>query len=120
MVVAGRFFVEPPAAYDDKAVKKNLTRQEGAGLANLAATRDALAAVEPFDDCTIEAALAKLVEERGLPHLGALAQPLRVAMTGTAVSPDIARTLTLLGKDEVLARIDRCLESVGAATGTAD
>ena len=113
VVAAGRFFVEPPAAYDPKAVKKNLTRQEGAGLANLRAAREALAAADPFDDCTIQEALEALAEARGLPHLGGLAQPLRVAMTGTAVSPDIARTLALLGKDEVLARIDACVAACG-------
>ena len=113
-VVAGRFFVEPPAAYDPKAVKKNLTRQEGAGLANLRAARGALADADPFDDCTVQAALERLAEQRGLPHLGGLAQPLRVAVTGRAVSPDIARTLALLGKQEVLARVDACLAAVAA------
>lgn len=113
-VFGGRFFVEAPAAYDAKAVKKNLTRQEGAGLGHLRAARGALAGVDPFNDCGVQGALEALAAERELPHLGALAQPLRVAMTGSAVSPDIARTLALLGKDEVLARIDRCVEVVSA------
>ncbi|BAM02258.1 glutamate--tRNA ligase [Phycisphaera mikurensis] len=114
---AGRFFVEPPAAYDAKAVKKNLTRQDGAGLAHLAAARDALAGVETFDEARVQAALEALAAERELPHLGAIAQPLRVALTGTAVSPDIAATVALLGREEVLARIDRCVERFSGGGG---
>lgn len=43
--------------------------------------------------------------------MGKAAQPLRVALTGTAVSPPLGLTLALLGKDESLARIDRCLSA---------
>ena len=41
--------------------------------------------------------------------MGKVAQPLRVAVTGTMISPGIGETLTLLGKDKTLARIQRCL-----------
>jgi glutamyl-tRNA synthetase len=41
--------------------------------------------------------------------LGKVAQPLRVAVTGTTVSPPIFESLEMLGKDRTLARIDRCL-----------
>ena len=42
--------------------------------------------------------------------MGKVAQPLRVAITGAAVSPALGQTLGLLTKDEAIARIDRCLE----------
>jgi glutamyl-tRNA synthetase len=41
--------------------------------------------------------------------MGKAAQPLRVAITGAAVSPPLGETLALLGKDDTLARIDRCV-----------
>ena len=48
------------------------------------------------------------VAARGL-GMGKVAQPLRVAVTGTTISPGIAETLEILGCDHTLARIDRCL-----------
>ena len=46
--------------------------------------------------------------------IGKVAQPLRVAMTGTQVSPDISRTIYLIGQAEVLARIDAALAKIAA------
>ncbi|MEM8835661.1 MAG: glutamate--tRNA ligase, partial [Planctomycetota bacterium] len=56
----------------------------------------------------VRAAIETFIETRAI-GMGKVAQPLRVALTGTAVSPSIAETLVVLGKDNVLARIDRCL-----------
>jgi glutamyl-tRNA synthetase len=47
--------------------------------------------------------------------MGAVAQPLRVALTGGTVSPPLGDTLAVLGKDAVLRRINRCLKTFGAA-----
>jgi glutamyl-tRNA synthetase len=44
--------------------------------------------------------------------MGKIAQPLRVALTGTAVSPSIDKTLWLIGRERSLARIERALEYV--------
>ncbi len=45
-------------------------------------------------------------------NLGKLAQPLRVALTGTSVSPAIDKTLWLVGKERSLARIDLALRYI--------
>ncbi len=42
--------------------------------------------------------------------MGKVAQPIRVAVTGTTISPAIYDTLVILGKDRTLIRIDRCLQ----------
>jgi glutamyl-tRNA synthetase len=42
-----------------------------------------------------------------------LAQPVRVAVTGTTVSPPLFETLVLLGRDEALSRIDAALARTG-------
>ena len=44
--------------------------------------------------------------------MGKIAQPLRVAITGTQVSPDISHTVYLAGRDEALKRIDAALIKV--------
>ncbi len=65
-----------------------------------------LAAVDPaaWDETTLERVVNAFVERAGL-RLKAIAQPLRVALTGRRVSPGIFEVLAVLGKDEALARI---------------
>ena len=108
----GRFFLEPPTEYQDKAVKKNLTKNDGEGLRNLAATRDALAEQGDWSAEALHSRLDSLWQQLDLKNMGGVAQPLRVALTGTAVSPEIGPTLALLGKDETLQRLDACLTSL--------
>ncbi|NBC10381.1 MAG: hypothetical protein GVY24_01415 [Planctomycetes bacterium] len=108
----GAFFLHPPSEYDAKAVKKNLTKNDGEGLANLRVFAEALEAIEPWEAPTIQAALEAFTEQRQLKNMGGIAQPLRVALTGSAVSPPIDATLALLGKAEVKSRVARCLEAV--------
>jgi glutamyl/glutaminyl-tRNA synthetase len=61
-----------------------------------------------FSREAIQKAMDDFVAAKGL-GMGKVAQPLRVAVTGTTISPGIAETLEILGKDKTLARIDRCL-----------
>jgi glutamyl-tRNA synthetase len=87
---------------DPKARERWLT---GDGRAVLAEAREALASVETFDLPSIEQALRAVVERRGAKPADVF-QPLRVALTGTTVSPGIFESAALLGRDETLARID--------------
>src|SRR3954454_3621279 len=75
---------------------------------NLARARDALARVDPFDQPGVEKALTELVEELDVKP-GKLYQPIRVAITGTTVSPGIFESVALLGREETLSRIDDAL-----------
>jgi glutamyl-tRNA synthetase len=70
----------------------------------LAAAAEALAPVEPFSAQRIEAALKELCERLGLKPRQAF-QPIRVAVTGSKVSPGLYESLELLGRDESLARL---------------
>jgi glutamyl-tRNA synthetase len=92
---------------DEKAWAKVM--RDGA-IENLARAREALAAVEPFDEPHVEQALNALVEELGVKP-GKLYQPSRVAITGTTISPGIFESVALLGRDATLARIDKALQS---------
>jgi glutamyl-tRNA synthetase len=70
----------------------------------VSAAREALAAVEPFAADAIEAALRAVLERLGLkPRQGF--QPIRVAVTGSTVSPGLFESLELLGREKTLARL---------------
>jgi len=98
--------------YDEKAVARVLLKNDG--LAVLRVVRDRLAAMEEFTEDNIESMLRGLAEERRL-GLGKVAQPLRVAICGTTVSPPIFDSVNLLGKENTLARVDRAMRKFGCA-----
>jgi glutamyl-tRNA synthetase len=98
------FLFEPPVE-DEKAWRK--TMKDGAREA-LEASRDALAAVDGFEPEAVEAALAPLPERLGTKP-GRVYQPIRVAITGSTVSPGIFESLAALGRGESLRRIDAAL-----------
>ena len=91
------------AAYDADAERKHLLPAADAALA---AARAHLAAAADWSPAAVDAALKATAEQLGV-GLGKVAQPLRVAMTGTAVSPSIEHTVYLAGRARALARIDR-------------
>ncbi|CDH43631.1 glutamate--tRNA ligase [Candidatus Contendibacter odensensis] len=95
-------------AYEEKAASKNLTVAAEAPLQQL---HEALAAVSEWQGESIHAAVSRVAEQSGLA-LGKVAQPLRVAVSGTAVSPPIDTTLELLGRCKTLARIKRALDYI--------
>jgi glutamyl/glutaminyl-tRNA synthetase len=102
--------LDPPR--QPSAVAKHLTANGGAGLGVLRDARDRLAAAEPFEPGVLHGVLEQMAQQFG--GMGQVAQPIRVAIAGTAVSPPLPETLAVLGKVTVLRRLDRCL----AATQT--
>jgi glutamyl-tRNA synthetase len=99
------FLFEAPVK-DDAAWRK-VMEKEGA-LPGLEAAREALAAAPAFDAATLEGALSPLPEALGVKP-GKLYQPIRVAITGTTVSPGIFESLAVLGREQALERIDSAL-----------
>jgi glutamyl-tRNA synthetase len=74
------------------------------GAEVVAAARDALAELEPFTAASIEAALRGVLERLGLkPRQGF--QPIRVAVTGSRVSPGLFESIELLGRETTLRRL---------------
>jgi glutamyl-tRNA synthetase len=92
---------------DPKAREKWLGED---GREALAAAREALAAVEPYEQSGIEMALGAVIESRAAKPREVY-QPLRVALTGTTISPGIFESLVLLGREESLRRIDAALSA---------
>ncbi|WP_058835327.1 glutamate--tRNA ligase [Luteimonas abyssi] len=95
----------PLTAYDDKAVAKHLKPEARAALDDV---RARLAALDEWTPEAINDALRATAETLAL-GMGKIAQPMRVAITGTQVSPDIGHTVYLAGRDTALARIDTAL-----------
>jgi len=109
------FVADNEIRYDEKAVKKVLKSGvspqdkpggfRGNGLEMLKVVRGKLAAMKRFTEEGIENMLRSLAQENQV-GLGKVAQPLRVAITGTTVSPPIFDSVQLLGKEKTLDRID--------------
>jgi glutamyl-tRNA synthetase len=74
----------------------------------LEASLNALADLEPFEEAGIEAALRSVVEQLGMKARVAF-QPIRVAITGSKVSPPLFASLELLGRDRTLERLRKAL-----------
>ena len=79
----------------------------------LAAATEALATLEPFDAERIEGALRAVAERLELPPRKAF-QPVRLAVTGSKVSPGLFESLELLGRERSLARLRAAAEAAGA------
>lgn len=106
---AGFAFVDDDdICFDPQAAAKTLHKNDGAGLAMLARLRDLLAAQQPWTATSLDSLLHDVCAQAGV-GMGQVAQPLRVALTGSTVSPAIGETLALLGRDRSLRRLDRCL-----------
>ena len=96
---------QPLQSYDEAAVAKHLT---SGAHAPLVAIREQLAALPTWTVEAVHGALQATSETMGV-GLGKIAQPLRVAITGTQVSPSIDHTVFLAGREQALARIDAAL-----------
>jgi len=103
------FLFEPPVD-DPKAWKKVMKSEAGRALE---ASRDALGGLADFTVSEVEAALEPLPERLGM-GAGKVYQPIRVAITGTNVSPGIFESVAALGQEETLARIDAAIGRIGA------
>jgi glutamyl-tRNA synthetase len=103
------------APVDDPAARRRWL--DARGLEILAEVRRALAAAEPFDEQGIGDALSSVIAARGVKARDVY-QPLRVAITGTTISPGIFESVALLGREQTLARIDATLaRSASTAAG---
>jgi glutamyl-tRNA synthetase len=105
-----KFLVEPQP-FDEKAWEKVM--RDGAPE-RLQAARDALESIDPFEPEEVEAALRSVVESLGVKPKEVF-QPIRVAISGSTVSPGIFESVAALGRDEALARIDKALQRAAIA-----
>jgi glutamyl-tRNA synthetase len=100
---------------DVKARERWLGEQ---GRATLAEAREVLAALQSFEEGQLAQALEGLVERLGCKPREVY-QPLRVALTGTTISPGIFESIALLGREETLRRVDAALAMPARPAGAA-
>lgn len=103
------FLFNEVTAYDAKASKKHMKTGSPALLAQI---RDKLTSLVDWQDEPISAAVKAVAAENEV-GMGKVAQPIRIAVTGTAVSPSIDGTLRLLGREKTLARLDAAVAEFG-------
>ena len=89
--------------YDPQSAAKHFTPEN---RPRLEAVRDSLSSLEKFDAAEIEAALKTAAAKLNV-KLGAIVHPTRLAATGSNVGPSLYHLLEVLGRQNVLARIDR-------------
>jgi glutamyl-tRNA synthetase len=100
--------------YDEAAVAKHW--KDPATAERLGAVRNVLATLDPWAPESIEPALREAAEKAGV-GFGKVAQPLRVALTGSAASPGIDQVLWVMGRERALRRIDSAIGRIGSAGG---
>jgi glutamyl-tRNA synthetase len=110
MAVNSMFFFRAPTAYDEKAVRKHVTREV---LPLLAEASNELSQLADWSAPAIHEVISGLAAAKGV-SLGELAQPIRLAVCGGTVSPPIDATLAILGKTEALSRLNRARTVWGA------
>jgi glutamyl-tRNA synthetase len=114
MAQLSRWLVVEEPVFDEKAAAKHLKPAVEPALRDL---RDSLAALPGWDEATLDAAFSAVRARHDDLAMGKLAQPVRVAVTGTSVSPGIFETLVVLGQERTVARIGRALARIPAASG---
>ena len=110
---ACRFFFVPDDRIEHQpdAVEKVLRRNGGEGATVLREVRAVLERVSDWKHEPIEQAIQAFCAEKGL-GLGKVAQPIRVAVTGSTISPPIFQSLEFLGRVRTMSRVERCLSLV--------
>jgi glutamyl-tRNA synthetase len=102
-----RYYIAEDVEADPRAWEKFINQKN---LQNLREVAAALEAVEDFSAGGLEAAFRALMNKLGV-KLGALAQPVRVAVTGRAESPGIFEVLEIVGREKSLRRINRAIKA---------
>ena len=109
MAENSRYFFIDRIEIDEKAGRKHLTRESAPLLERV---RERLKSLPSWSAEQVHGSLQALAGELGV-GLGKVAQPLRVAVSGGAVSPPIDATVALIGRDRSLERVERALEWIG-------
>ncbi len=111
LVDMAHYYLSDEVRWDDKAVKKFLNPSAKGPIEKVLR---GLTEIQDFNVATIEQVFAKVLSEEGV-SLGSLAQPVRVALTGSTVSPGIYEVIAVLGKERTLKRLHQALEKIGAS-----
>jgi glutamyl-tRNA synthetase len=109
MADLAEFYFCREIAYDEKATEKFLRAESVPILEEII---DGLSKEELIDKGIAHRLIQQLAESRGEP-LVKIAQPIRVALTGKASSPPIDEVIEILGKEEVIRRLQLAIKKIG-------
>ncbi len=108
MAKGAAFYYVPEVTYEAEAAAKFLTEAQRPVLESVTARLEAL---ETFDEEAISQAFGMVMEETGL-KLGKVAPPVRVALTGSTVSPSVYEVIAVLGREQTLQRLRRAAAAI--------
>ena len=108
LVESAHYYLTDDISLDEKAVKKFLTPEAGEPLKSLIGR---LTALSDFNKAGVEQEFTATLQEQGIP-MGKLAQPVRVALTGSTMSPGIHDVIAVLGKERTLKRLASALQYI--------
>jgi glutamyl-tRNA synthetase len=106
-----RYYIAEDVEYDEKARKKFLNEKS---LELLVELTEEISSLTEYSASELERIFKSIVEKHGV-KLGALAQPVRVAMTGVTISPGIFDILEIVGKEKTLRRLQRAIGVIKAS-----
>jgi len=101
--------LEAPKEYDEKALKKAL---KGEWKEILELFLDKLRQKEAHLPVDFHQVIEEVVKEKQI-GFGKIGQPLRVALTGKLGGPDLSEIMAIIGKDEVIKRVERLIRTFG-------
>jgi glutamyl-tRNA synthetase len=104
-----RYYISEEVEYEEKAGVKFLNQKS---LPLLSELREELGKMTDFSAAELEKVFTGIMERRQI-KLGALAQPVRVALTGGTVSPGIFEVIEIMGREKTLKRLDKAIQSIG-------
>ncbi len=107
------FYYRPEVVYAPDAERKFLTAD---ALAPLKALAERLEGLADFSEPTLEGAFQAVMAATGL-KLGKIAQPVRVALTGRTASPGIFEVVSILGREQTLARLRAAIARIESKPG---
>ena len=107
-LLEGEYLLSAPSSYDEKTIKK---KWKDGTAEHMVSLKDRLAQIEDFKAENIEVEFKSFLEDSGL-GMGAVLPNFRLLVTGQGMGPSMFQICALLGKDEVLQRIEAGIESV--------
>jgi len=106
-----RYYIADDVEYNEKAKAKFLNERSRDILIEL---KDKLMVVRDFSAEEIEKVFRAIIEKHNV-KLGNLAQPVRVAITGSTESPGIFEVLEIMGKEKTLKRLEKAINTIGVS-----
>lgn len=104
----GKFFFHAPVTFDENVVNKKWNDD---AVKVLSAYKDAVAAMPSIDAVAAKSTLEQVTATLGI-GTGKILQALRVSITGAGAGPDLMMIMEIIGKDEVIRRIEYALQTI--------